>query len=105
MTKLVRPSQQLVQRLLDLALGAGVHARRGLVQDQDARVGQHGAGDGEELALPLAQAAAALAQHRVVAVGQPLDELVGVRQLRGRHHFLVGRVRAGRSGCCSSPCR
>ena len=105
MTKLVRPLQQLVQRLLDLPLGAGVHAGGGLVQDQDARVGQRGAGDGEQLALPLAQAAAALAQHGFVAIGQALDEVVGAGQL-GRGDAPPRRWRrAGRSGCCSSPCR
>ena len=34
------------QPLLDLLLGARVHAAGGLVEDEDARVGQDGAGDG-----------------------------------------------------------
>ena len=65
-------------------------------------VHQRDAGDGDQLALALAQAAAALAQHRLVAFRQPLDERVGGDQLGGGDHFLVGRVRACRSGCCSS---
>ena len=68
MTKLVRPCSSVVERLLNLALGARVDAARGLVQDQDARVGQRDAGDGQQLALALAQAAAALAEHGLVAV-------------------------------------
>src|SRR3990172_1157530 len=34
------PLHQPQQRLLDSGLGAGVHAAGGLVQDQDARIGQ-----------------------------------------------------------------
>ena len=55
---------------LDDRLGARVYVARRLVQDEDARVGQHRPGEGEQLALALAQRAAALAEHRVVAVGQ-----------------------------------
>jgi hypothetical protein len=66
MTKLVRPSiSRSSDRLLDARLGARVHAARRLVQDQDRRVGQDGAGDGQQLALPLAQVARALGEHRL----------------------------------------
>ena len=41
------------------------------------------AGDGEELALAQRQAGAALAQHRLVAVGQAADELVGTDEAGG----------------------
>ena len=92
MTKLVRPLSSCVERLLDQALGARVHAGGGFVQDQDARVGQRGAGNREQLALSLAQAAAAFAQHGLIFFGQALDEGIGVGQLGGGHHFLVGGV-------------
>ncbi len=42
------------------------------------RVGQHGAGDRQPLALAAAQAHAALADQGVVAVGEPVDEFGGV---------------------------
>ena len=73
-TKLVRPFSSVSKRLLDQALGARVHAGGGFVQDQDARVGQRGAGDREQLALSLAQAGAAFAQHGLVLLRQALDE-------------------------------
>ena len=85
------PGHQLLQRRLNLTLGAGVHAAGGLVQDEDAGIGQHGPGDGEKLALALAQARAPLAQHGVITLGQSFDEIVGVGQFgRGHHLFIAG---------------
>ena len=45
------PLHEHVQGPLDQLLGRGVHAGGGLVQDQDARVGDEGPGEGEQLAL------------------------------------------------------
>ena len=94
MTKVVRPSEQCVERFLDQALGARVHAGGCFVQNQDARVGQRGAGDREQLALSLAQTGAAFAQHGLIFLRQALDERIGVGQFGGGVHFLVGRVRS-----------
>ena len=69
-------------RILDVPLGSGVDAARRLIEDQDARIGNHCAGDGDQLPLPLAQVAAALADLRLVAVREPANELVGVRRAR-----------------------
>ena len=55
MTNDVRPCAQRVHRLLDEHLGAGVHRRRRLVEDEDRRVGQERAGDGQQLLLPRAR--------------------------------------------------
>ena len=60
--------QQAPQRRLDQALGLGVDAARRLVQDQDARIGQQGAGEGEQLPLPDREADAALLDLGLVAV-------------------------------------
>ncbi len=55
------------------------------------RVRERGAGNREQLALPLAEARTALAQHRVVALGQVLDEVVGTCQLgRGDDFGVAG---------------
>ena len=43
---------QVLQRLLDELLGLRVHQRGGLVEDEDARVGQQRAGDGHPLSCP-----------------------------------------------------
>src|SRR5689334_9813965 len=66
---------QAEQGLLDADLGAGVNAAGGLVQDQDSRVGQDGAGDGQELALSLAEIAGPLGEHGLIALRQQLDEV------------------------------
>ena len=45
-----------------------VHAAGRVVEDQDARVHQQGAGDGDALLLPAGERGAALADRRVVAL-------------------------------------
>ena len=42
---------------------------------------------------------------RVVAVLEPLDELVRADRRRGGDDVLAARVRAGRRRCCRAPCR
>ena len=81
--------QQFVQSNLNLALGARVHAGRRFIQDQDVRIAQRRAGDGQKLALPLAETAAALAQQSLIAIGQALDELVGLHQPGRGDHFVI----------------
>ena len=57
--------EETTERPLDLALGADVDRRGGLVEDQDARVGEEGTGEGDELALTEREAGAALAELRL----------------------------------------
>ena len=46
------PFGQIVHRLLDQHFGAGVHAARSLVEDQERRVLRNGTGNGQQLLLP-----------------------------------------------------
>ena len=85
---------QAQQRFLDARFGARVHAGGGFVEDEDARVGQDGAGDGQQLALSLAEVAGALREFGLVALRQLADEVIGVRQFGGFDTLLVGRVEA-----------
>ena len=62
--------RDLAHVLLDDALALVVERAGRLVEDQDARIADQGAGDGDALALPARQAAAALADHGVVAFRQ-----------------------------------
>ena len=71
--------RDLVEARLDLALGLGVERRGGLVEDQDARLLEDDAGDGDALLLAARQLEPALADHAVVAVGQRRDEIVDAR--------------------------
>ena len=62
------PGPQLAQTVLNHLLALAVEARRGFVEDQDARVGQDGARDRDALSLAAGQLDAALADDRVVAL-------------------------------------
>jgi hypothetical protein len=76
--------EERAKRALDLALGTDVDRRGGLVEDQDARVGEKRPRERDELALAEREAAAALLQLCLVAVLEPDDEVVGTDRLRGR---------------------
>ena len=82
-----------IHGLLDAQLGARVHRGGGLVQNEHAAVGQKGPGNGDELALALAQVARVLVDLEVVAAGQHADEMVGAGLARGRLHFPIGGIK------------
>ena len=87
-----RPAaHRLAQAVADLRLGRRVDRGRRVVEDQDARVDDQRAGDRDPLALAAGERDPALADHRVVAVRQRLDELVRLREPRGALDLLVGR--------------
>ena len=66
------PGEQPAQGLLDAALGVQVDVGGGLVEHEDARVGDQRAGEGDQLALAGGQLGAALADLGVIAVGRVL---------------------------------
>ena len=82
-------SHDLLQSGLDLPLGARIDTTGRFIENQDAWLGQGGAGNREQLALPLAQAAAPFAQHSGIAIRQPLDELMGTCHFGRFDHFFV----------------
>ena len=83
---------QAFERLLDDRLVLRIHRAQRLVEHQDGGVAEDRAGDRDPLALPAGEPHPAFADHRPVAVRQPLDELVGVRGPRRRGELLAGRV-------------
>ena len=91
----VRPCTICAHVVLDDALALVVERAGRLVEDQDARVGGERAGDGDALALAAGEVGAALLDHRVVAVRQLGDELVGAGEPRHRDHL---RARHGGIG-------
>ena len=78
MTKVVRPAIASRRPGLDRRLGGRVDRGGGVVEDQDARVGEQGAGDRDPLALAAGEGQAALADPGLVAVRQVADEGVGL---------------------------
>ena len=105
MTNVVRPWRSDLQAVLDQRLALAVEARRRFVEDQDARVGEDRARDRDALALAARQPHAALADDRVVALLERLDELVAVRDAADRLDLLARRVRAARRRCSRRSCR
>jgi hypothetical protein len=87
--------RQGVDGLLDGVLGAGVQGAGRLVEDEDRRVAQDRAGDGQALLLTAGEAVSALADDRVVPVGQGRDVFVDLGRTRRRLELLVGGVRLG----------
>src|ERR1700675_2357096 len=59
----------------DFVLGVGVDAGEGIVEDQDARAAEKGAGDGSALLLASGESDAAFSDGGVVAFGETFDVL------------------------------
>src|SRR5690606_1104265 len=63
---------------LDLVFGRAVDGAGRVVEDEDPRIGQERASDGDTLALPPGEGDAPLADLGLVAIGQGGDELMGL---------------------------
>ena len=85
----------VMQRALNLVLGGAVDGAGGVVQDQDARVFQKGARQGDALPLAARQGDPALADDGVVAVLKRLDEVMGGGRARGRFEVAPAGAGAG----------
>ena len=81
--------RQLGQRALDGHFGGGIERRGGFVEDEDRRVLEEDAGDGDALLLSARELDAALAYHRIEPVGQARNHLVETGAPRRFHHRLV----------------
>ena len=86
---------EVVERLLDHVFGFGIEGAGGLVQNEQGRVLEQGAGDGDALLLPAGEPDPAFADGRFVALGQFGDEAVGIGGPCGGAHALHVR-RPGR---------
>ena len=93
MISVVRAAHHLAQAGADAGLGRRVDRGGRVVEDEDARVDREGARDRDPLPLPARERDAALADHRVVALRQPLDELVRLREPRDALDLRVRQLR------------
>ena len=116
MTIVVRSRSSSRRARVDLGLDVHVDGARRVVEDQDGRVDQQCARDGDALALAARERVAPLADHGVVALGELEDEVVGARRARRGLDLLVGgvgqavgdvvadrRPRRGRARRCTTP--
>ena len=87
------PGNQILQGHLYQRFALGVERGSGFVEDQDGRVFQNGARNRDTLPFTTAQAQAAFADHRVIALGQGHDEFVGQRRAGRFFHRLGGNLR------------
>ena len=86
------PLHQSVHAVLHQLLGTSINGRGSLVQNQGRRVRHSRTGNGQQLALPLAQVSAVPGEHGLIAVRQPADEAVGVGQLGRLDALFIGGV-------------
>ncbi len=88
MMKVVRPLVSRLMPSITKRLGLDIERRGRLVQHQDRRFAQNGAGDGEPLLFAFRKIDG-FAEHGVIALGQRDDEVVDARELGRRLDFLV----------------
>src|SRR6266851_5180331 len=67
----------------DAFFGLGVHGGKGIVEDQDARIADDGAGNGGALLLSPGESDAALADHGFVGLAEVLDVAVQAGYIGG----------------------
>src|SRR5216684_6065594 len=81
--------------VLDDALALVIESARRLVEDQNSRIHDEGAGDGDPLLLPAREAAASLADDGVITFGQLQDEVVRAGERGGGDDTLHRHRRIG----------
>ena len=74
------PATDAVHGLLDQVFGGAVDGAGAVVEDEDARIGEKGASDGDTLALSARKHHPTLADFGVVALGETCDEIMRLPQ-------------------------
>ncbi len=80
---------QFVQGILDQLFAFAVQRAGRFVQNQNARVAQKGAGDGEALLLAAGQFGSALPDFRVIAVRQGFNEMMSIARDGCLHDLFI----------------
>ena len=81
--------------VLDGFLCPRIHVGGGFVQDQDAGIGHEGTGDGQQLALALADVFPGSRQQCLIALGQQFDHFMAAAHLRCFFNFFYRGVFVG----------
>ena len=88
------PRRQARERLLDSGFVFRIGESRRLVENQDRRIFQEGASDGQALPLAARQAVAALSQDGLVTARFAFDEVMSLCRLGGGDNLRMRRVRS-----------
>src|SRR5260221_11013669 len=86
--------QDAVNGLLDFVFSGAVDSAGRVVEHQDARAGQQGAGDGDALALTARKRDATFANQSSVPIFEAFDEAAGLGITPGLLDALLVRFRA-----------
>jgi hypothetical protein len=92
MTSVVRVCHQPVERVLDQPFAFGVERARRFVEQQDRRIAQQRAGNGDALALAARKPRAVFAQEGVEPIGQFAQEASALAARAAAQICLVGRL-------------
>ncbi len=84
---------QVPEGFLDQRFAFGIERGGGFVEDEDGRILQDRAGNGDALALATRKPEAFFADHRVVALRKAEDEIVGQGVSRGLLHQIAFYIR------------
>src|SRR5208337_3004551 len=88
------PAHQLCKAALDHGLRLGIERAGGLVENEDARLCQESARDGQALPLAARELDATLANNGVVSLGKALGKLVDARGTAGKEELLITGIGA-----------
>jgi hypothetical protein len=106
MTSVVRSARDAVERVLNFALGVAVERRGRLVEHEDRRALEDGAGDGDALLLAAGELQAALADLRVVALPGTVSMKRSIwASSRGLPDLVLARVPAAIADVVADACR
>src|SRR5277367_5506274 len=83
------PLHDAAKLIQDLLFSVGVDARQGIVQNQNAGIAQHGAGDGRALLLSAGKSHAALSDHGLEASGKFIELSANMSRLSGAEDLFV----------------
>ena len=80
------------QALTNQTVGLGIHGRGGVVQNQNLRIHEQGAGNTEPLALTAGHVSPTPFNHGVIAILELGDKFMGLSQLAGCFDFGVSGI-------------
>ena len=80
---------------MDATFGLHIERAGGFVQNQNLRIAQDGAGDGDSLALAAGELHAAITDESVVAVRQFHDKIMRAGFFCRRDNLLIGECALG----------